>query len=58
MIVQKYQMTRSGSILLTRDDNFEFIKSNIPQKIDILFIDTKIHEAKHVKKLIYEYYPN
>ncbi len=40
----------------TRDDDFKFIKSNIPQKIDILFIDT-LHEAKHVKKLIYEYYP-
>ena len=40
----------------TRDDNFKFIKSNIPKKIDVLFIDT-LHEAKHVKKLIYEYYP-
>ena len=40
----------------TRDDNFEFIKSKIPKKIDVLFIDT-IHEANHVKKLIYEYYP-
>ena len=40
----------------TRDDNFEYIKSKIPKKIDILFIDT-LHEANHVKKLIYEYYP-
>ena len=40
----------------TRDDNFEFIKSKIPEKIDILFIDT-LHEADHVKKLINEYYP-
>lgn len=40
----------------TRDDNFEFIKSKIPEKIDILFIDT-LHEANHVKKLINEYYP-
>ena len=40
----------------TRDDNFEFIKSQIPNKIDVLFIDT-LHEANHVKKLIYEYYP-
>lgn len=44
------------SFFQTRDDNFEFIKSNIPKKIDVLFIDT-LHEAKHVKKLIYEYYP-
>ncbi len=40
----------------TRDDNFEFIKSKIPNKIDILFIDT-LHEANHVKKLFYAYYP-
>jgi predicted O-methyltransferase YrrM len=40
----------------TRDDNFEFIKSQIPNKIDVLFIDT-LHEANHVKKLFYEYYP-
>ena len=40
----------------SRDDNFEFIKSKIPNKIDVLFIDT-LHEAEHVKKLIYGYYP-
>ena len=40
----------------TRDDNFKFIKSQIPEKIDVLFIDT-IHEANHVRKLIYGYYP-
>ena len=36
----------------TRDDNFDFIKSKIPKKIDVLFIDT-IHEANHVKKKFY-----
>jgi len=40
----------------SRDDNFGFIKSQIPNKIDVLFIDT-LHEANHVKKLFYEYYP-
>ena len=40
----------------TRDDNFEFIKSKIPSKIDVLFIDS-LHEASHVKKLFYRYYP-
>ena len=40
----------------SRDDNFEFIKSKIPHEIDVLFIDT-LHEAEHVKKLIYGYYP-
>ena len=40
----------------TRDDNFEFIKSQIPSKIDVLFIDS-LHEANHVKRLFCEYYP-
>ena len=40
----------------SRDDNFDYIKSNIPNKIDVLFIDS-LHEALHVEKLIYNYYP-
>ncbi len=40
----------------TRDDNFEFIKSKIPKKIDVLFIDS-LHEAPHVERLIRFYYP-
>ncbi len=40
----------------SRDDNFDFIKSKIPNKIDVLFIDS-LHEAAHVEKLIYAYYP-
>ena len=39
----------------SRDDNFSLIKTNIPKKLDIIFIDT-LHEAKHVKKIIYNYY--
>ncbi len=39
----------------SRDDDFDFIKSQIKTKIDILFIDT-LHEAEHVKKLFYNYY--
>ena len=40
----------------TRDDNFKFINSKLPDKIDVLFIDS-LHEAIHVKKLFYGYYP-
>ena len=40
----------------TRDDNFDYIKLNIPDQIDVLYIDS-LHEAKHVKKLIYGYFP-
>ena len=39
----------------SRDDNFEYIKSIIPDEIDVIFIDT-LHEAKHVKKIFYYYY--
>ena len=42
--------------LKTKDDNFDLIKSEIGEKIDILFIDT-LHEAEHVKKILYGYYP-
>ena len=40
----------------TRDDNFEFVKSKLSDKIDVLFVDS-LHEAEHVKNLIYGYYP-
>ena len=39
----------------SRDDNFDYIKSVIPKKIDILFIYT-LHEANHVEKIFYNYY--
>ena len=39
----------------SRDDNFEYIKSNIPDKLNIIYIDT-VHEAAHVKKIFYYYY--
>ena len=54
MIVAMFQKIKIG-IHKSRDDDFDFIKSNIPSKIDILFIDT-LHEAKHVEKLLYNYY--
>lgn len=47
---------KKWKFLHTRDDNFEYIKSQIPKKIDVVFIDT-LHEAKHVRNLFFEYYP-
>ena len=47
---------KSWLFLKTRDDNFELIKNKIKEKIDVLFIDT-FHEANHVKKVLYGYYP-
>ena len=39
----------------SRDDNFDYIKSMIPKKLNVIFIDT-LHEAAHVNKIIYNYY--
>ena len=39
----------------SRDDNFEFIKKSISNKLDVIYIDS-LHEADHVEKLIYNYY--
>ena len=47
---------RNWKFLKTKDDNFDFIQSEIGEKIDVLFIDT-LHEANHVKKILYGYYP-
>ena len=39
----------------SRDDEFNYIKSIIPKKLNVIFIDT-LHEAAHVNKIIYNYY--
>ena len=48
-------MTKMAPSHKSRDDDFDFIKSKIPEKIDILYIDS-LHEAEHVSNLVYEYY--
>jgi len=39
----------------SRDDNFEYLKKNIPPKFDIIYLDS-LHEAKHVEKIFLYYY--
>ena len=39
----------------SRDDNFEFIKSEIENEFDVILLDSQ-HEAYHVKKIIFNYY--
>lgn len=39
----------------SRDDNFDLINSYIKNDLDLIFIDS-LHEASHIKKLIYNYY--
>ena len=38
-----------------RDDDYDFVEKNIPEKFDIIYLDT-IHSAKHVEKILYYYY--
>ena len=39
-----------------RDDNFDYIDSKISNDIDLIYLDS-FHNALHVKKIIYHYYP-
>lgn len=39
-----------------RDDNYSKIEKKIPKKFSLILLDT-IHEADHVKKILYYYYP-
>ena len=41
--------------ILSRDDNFKYLKNKIPEKFKLILLDT-IHEAKHVEKIFYNYY--
>ena len=52
----KVSNDKNWKFFKSRDDNFNYIKANIPNKIDVLFIDS-LQQASHVEKLIYNYYP-
>ena len=39
-----------------RDDDFELVERFIPKKIDLIYIDS-FHDAEHVAKIFYHYYP-
>lgn len=43
------------TFLKSRDDNFHFIKKNITDKLDIIYIDS-YHEPEHIKKILYYYF--
>tara|TARA_B100001027_G_scaffold155541_1_gene109427 strand:+ start:4789 stop:5424 length:636 start_codon:yes stop_codon:yes gene_type:complete len=52
---KKVSQNKRWKFIKSRDDNFDFIKSQIPDRVDVIFIDTT-HEADHVEKIIYGYY--
>ena len=39
-----------------RDDNYELVEKFIPKKLDVVFLDS-FHNANHVEKIFYHYYP-
>ena len=41
--------------MCSRDDNYNFIKSKIPKKLDIIYLDS-VHESSHVEKIFYNYF--
>jgi len=43
------------TFIKSRDDNFDLIKSKIPKKVDVIFLDS-IHESAHVEKIIFNYF--
>ncbi len=46
---------KNWKFIHSRDDNFEYIKSEISKNLDVIYIDS-LHEAEHVEKIIYGYY--
>ena len=55
MIIQKNFNNSNWKFVLSRDDNFSYVKKNIPEKFELILLDT-IHEAKHVENIIFNYY--
>lgn len=51
----KVANNKKWTFIHSSDDNFDLINSNIKNDLDLIFIDS-LHEPKHVKKLIYNYY--
>ena len=40
----------------TRDDNFEYLDQILNFKVDLIYLDS-FHDANHIKKIFYHYYP-
>ena len=47
--------SKNRKFIKSRNDNFDYIKKQIPKKFDIIYLDT-IHKSNHVKKIIYHYF--
>jgi len=47
--------SKRWQFLQTRDDNFEIVKKEIKDQLDVIYIDS-YHEPSHIKKIFYYYY--
>ena len=52
---KKFQ-SKNWKFIHGRDDNFQLVESFIPNKIDLIYIDS-FHDAEHVAKIFFHYYP-
>ena len=43
------------TFIKSRDDNFDFLENKIPEKFDLIYLDS-FHSAPHIKKIIYHYF--
>ena len=39
-----------------RDDNFDYLDKLLPKNVDLIYLDS-FHNAKHIEKIFYHYYP-
>ena len=46
---------KNWHFIKSRDDDFNNVKSKIPDKFDFIYLDS-LHEAEHVKKIFYYYF--
>ena len=47
---------KNWKFIKTRDDNFDHLDKILPGEIDVIYLDS-LHEAEHVKKIFYHYFP-
>ena len=46
---------KNWHFIRSRDDNLDILKKKIPNKLDVIYLDS-LHEAKHVEKIFYQYF--
>jgi hypothetical protein len=47
--------SKKWKFIHARDDNYSFVKSFLPKKLDFIYLDT-VHKAYHVEKIFFEYF--